>query len=51
MKSYTMITIALETTEDADIIEKLQPLRERRRATIYIREAIREKMKREVKAV
>ena len=47
MKSYTMISVSLETTQDADIIALLEKLKRRREASRYLKQAIREKVERD----
>lgn len=44
MKSYIYQAISLEMEKDRDIIEFLVELKERRLASAYVKQAIREKM-------
>jgi len=49
MKSYVMVSLSLETVRDADIIKLIEDLKQKRQATAYMKQAIREKMAREAK--
>jgi len=47
MKSYMYQMVNLETTKDRDLIEFLEKLKKSRGATAYVKQAIREKIRRE----
>ena len=47
MKSYVYQVIGLEMERDSDLIQFLAELKKKRLASAYIKEAIREKMKKD----